>query len=209
MTVSATVLVVVHLAPVAQRTTTRLTPDPTWIPQRPTTLPPLLLSPLPNSSNSPQTPPMAALVKPHVVATAVRRPSVRYRVPTVGRRQRRSGAVTTLATIFAMLVVSRSYLFFHPFCLSKKCRYRRSACDALARSHGSEIEFILSHHGPCLITIFFCLFAFLATNTGSLVANPVLLNGGRPPSFCRAHFNKMKSNFPFTYRPVLQTSRYT
>jgi hypothetical protein len=101
---------------------------------------------------------MAALVRPHVVATAVRRPSVRYRVPTVGRRQRRSGAVTTLATIFAMLVVSRSLLFFFfilPFCLSKKCRYHRSACDALARSHGSEIEFILSHHGPCLITIFF------------------------------------------------------
>jgi hypothetical protein len=48
-----------------------------------------------------------------------------------------------------------SFFFLHPFCLSKKCRYRRSACDALARSHGSEIEFILSHHGPCLITRFF------------------------------------------------------
>lgn len=107
MTVSATVLVVVHLAPVVPRTTTHSTPDPRWIPQRPTTTTkPLLLSPLLNSNTRQQTLPMVALAKVSVAAMVVWLPSVLSHVPTVGRRRHHFGAVTTLGTIFATLVVS-------------------------------------------------------------------------------------------------------
>lgn len=168
MTVSATVLVVVHLAPVVPPTTTQSTLDPTWIPQRLPIPPPLLLNPPPNlSSNKPQTPPIAALVRAHVVAMAALRPSVRSRVPTAGRRPRRSGAATTSATTFAMLVVRLSFIFLILPLACPKCRYRRSACDALAHSHGAEIESILSHHGPCLITTFFFCFLFFFMTTGA------------------------------------------
>ena len=151
MTVSATVLVVVHLAPVVLHTTTHLTLDPRWIPQRPTTHLPHLPSPLLNSSIRLQTLLMVVLAKAPEAAMVVWHLSVRYRVPTVGHRRRPFGAVTTSATIFATLVVRRLSLFKPP-----RRRYRLSA--AMMRWHvlmGRRSN--LSYHGPFLITHFFNL----------------------------------------------------
>ena len=50
-----------------------------------------------------------------------------------------------------------------PTCVSKMSLSLRRLCDALAHSHGAEIESILSHHGPCLITTFLFIFFFFTT----------------------------------------------
>jgi hypothetical protein len=94
---------------------------------------------------------MVVLAKAPEAAMVVWHLSVRYRVPTVGRRRRPFGAVTTSATIFATLVVRRLSLFKPP-----RHRYRLSA--AMMRWHvlmGRRSN--LSYHGPFLITHFFYL----------------------------------------------------
>ena len=109
VTVAVTVLVVLQLAPVVLRTTTRSVHGQRWSLRNPTSprLPPLKRRQ--NSSNSPQTPQRVVLAKVHAAAMAVRRPLVLFRVPTVERRQPHSGAATTSGTIFAMLVVRCSF----------------------------------------------------------------------------------------------------
>ena len=191
MTVSATVLVVAHLAPAVLHTTTHLTLDPRWNPRTPTTHRPHPPSPLLNSSISPQTLPMVLLAKAPVAAMVVWHLSVRYHVPTVGRRRHPFGAVTTSATIFATLVVRRLSLFFkHP-----RRRYRLSA--AMMRWHvlmGRRSN--LSYHGPFLIThLFYLVWGYLTV---------ILIHPFRASSI-----NEIKPHLPYTCRSILQASRDT
>jgi hypothetical protein len=119
VTVAATVLVVLQLALVVRRTTTRLVLAPTWNLPSPITPRPLLLSLRLNNNNHPQTPPKVVLAKVHVAAMVVLPQLVHSHVLTVERRQHHSGAATTSGTTFATLVVRRFTLFFQPAPLHK------------------------------------------------------------------------------------------
>ena len=147
MTVSATVLVVVHLAPVVPRTTTHSTQDPRWILQRQTSeASPSAQPPAEQQHQSADSLPMVVLAKVPVVATVVWPPSVLCHVPTVGRRRHHFGAVTTSAIIFVMLVVS-------PFNLPPCC-YHSSAvmmCWHVLMGRRSK----LSYHITDLFFFFF------------------------------------------------------
>jgi len=114
VTVAATVLVVLLLAPAARHTTTRLVLAPTWNLPSLITPHPLPLSLRPSNSNHPRTPQKVAPAKVHAAAMVVLRQLEHSRVLTVEHRQRPSGVATTSETTFATLVVRRSILFKSP-----------------------------------------------------------------------------------------------